>query len=161
RRSVPRSSWPSRRSPVPKTSPPPSRPSPRIHVCSSNTTTRHTPLCSRHLPPLSPLPPRALDAPMTRLARSLPALVASAALTSAPVHAAHAQDGPTVLRASSAIDRRGRTLSNVDIVVENGKIARIVAAGSGPSNGRLIDLRGRTLLPGLIDAHSHLSWYFN
>ena len=98
---------------------------------------------------------------MTRLARSLPALVASAALTSAPVHAAHAQDGPTVLRASSAIDGRGRTLSNVDIVVENGKIARIVAAGSGPSNGRLIDLRGRTVLPGLIDAHSHLSWYFN
>lgn len=75
--------------------------------------------------------------------------------------AARSQTAPTVLRTSSALDGRGKTLTNVDIVVENGKISRIVAAGTGPSNGRLIDLRGRTVLPGLIDAHAHLTWYFN
>jgi len=91
---------------------------------------------------------------MTRLATFLSSvsLVASTAL---------GQGVPTILRTSTALDGRGKSLSNVDIVVENGKISRIVAAGSGPSNGRLIDLRGRTVLPGLIDAHAHLTWYFN
>jgi len=91
--------------------------------------------------------------------RFLATLGAAAALTL--TNAVTAQDAPTVIRASTALDGRGKTLSNVDIVVENGRIARIVAQGSGPANGRLIDLRGRTVLPGLIDAHVHLTWYFN
>jgi len=91
--------------------------------------------------------------------RFLATLGAAAALTL--TNAVTAQDAPTVIRASTALDGRGKTLSNVDIVIENGRITRIVAQGSGPANGRLIDLRGRTVLPGLIDAHVHLTWYFN
>lgn len=98
---------------------------------------------------------------MTAPLRVLSALGALTALACSPTQAIIAQEAPTVIRASTALDGRGKTLSNVDIVVENGRIARIVAAGSGPANGRLIDLRGRTLLPGLIDAHAHLAWYFN
>ncbi len=74
---------------------------------------------------------------------------------------ARAQGAPTVIRASSAIDGRGKTLTNVDIIVENGRIARIVPSSTGTPAGRYIDLRGRTVLPGLIDAHAHITWYFN
>jgi imidazolonepropionase-like amidohydrolase len=108
---------------------------------------------------------------MTRTIRSFGPLASAAALVlvsascawiaSLPVPGAPAPAAPTVIRVSSALDGRGGTLTNVDIVVENGRIARIVAAGSGPSSDRLIDLRGRTVLPGLIDAHAHLTWYFN
>ena len=45
-----------------------------------------------------------------------------------------------------------------DVVVENGKIVRVDKTASGTPT---YDLQGFTLLPGLIDAHSHLSWYFN
>lgn len=72
------------------------------------------------------------------------------------------QNAVTVIRASSVIDGRGKTLSNVDITVEKGKITKIAPAlAVAPASGHFIDLRGRTVLPGLIDAHSHLTWYFN
>lgn len=44
------------------------------------------------------------------------------------------------------------------VVVENGRIAAVVAAGSGiPDGAHVIDVGGRFLMPGLIDAHAHLS----
>jgi imidazolonepropionase-like amidohydrolase len=36
-----------------------------------------------------------------------------------------------------------------------------VKVGAGSASGATYDLKGLTLLPGIIDAHSHLSWYFN
>lgn len=69
----------------------------------------------------------------------------------------------TILRAATVIDGRGGVQHNVDIVVEGNRIARIVpqGVGSAPAGSRLIDLGGRTVLPGLIDAHAHPVWYFN
>ena len=42
------------------------------------------------------------------------------------------------------------------IVVDNGRIVS-VTAGYQPATGQLIDLRDKTVLPGLIDAHVHLT----
>jgi imidazolonepropionase-like amidohydrolase len=67
----------------------------------------------------------------------------------------------TVIRAAKVIDGRGQSIVNGDVVVQDGKIVRVGARGAVPSGARLIDLGSRTLLPGLIDGHSHLSWYFN
>jgi imidazolonepropionase-like amidohydrolase len=67
----------------------------------------------------------------------------------------------TVLHVSKALDGRGKVLSDFDILVENGKISRIGAVIPIPGGAREIDLRGRTVLPGLIDAHVHFNWYFN
>jgi imidazolonepropionase-like amidohydrolase len=81
-------------------------------------------------------------------------LVAFAASTAA------AQSTVTI-RASRAVDGAGKVLTNVDLTIENGKIIRIAAASAVAPKGRVIDLRGRTVLPGLIDVHAHPTWYFN
>ena len=69
------------------------------------------------------------------------------------------------LRAGVVLDGRGAALPDARVRVED---ARIVAVDSGraataapPAGARIIDLRGLTLLPGLIDLHAHPVWYFN
>ena len=65
-----------------------------------------------------------------------------------------------MIRAARVLDGTGRALANQDIVVTGGMITAVrPAAGALPSGS--IDLRGRTLLPGLIDTHVHLGWYIN
>lgn len=49
---------------------------------------------------------------------------------------------------------RGR-LENTDILIQNGKIARIGKNISAPANARVIDATGKFVTPGIIDCHSH------
>ena len=72
-----------------------------------------------------------------------------------------AQDGVTVIRAAKVIDGRGAAIANGEVVVQGGKITRVGARGAAPAGARIVDLGSRTVLPGLIDGHSHLTWYFN
>ncbi|HEX8361187.1 MAG TPA: CIA30 family protein [Longimicrobium sp.] len=48
-----------------------------------------------------------------------------------------------------------RVLEGHDVLVENGRIARVGRGLRAPAGARVIDARGKTLLPGLIDAHTH------
>ncbi|RPD45308.1 amidohydrolase [Hymenobacter sediminis] len=48
-------------------------------------------------------------------------------------------------------------LENADVLLQNGKIARIGRNLSVPSGGRSIDGTGKHLTPGIIDEHSHLA----
>ena len=65
--------------------------------------------------------------------------------------------GPTIsIRAARLLDGRGRTLANGVIEVQGSKIVT-VDQRSGPVT---YDLGDATLLPGLIDVHVHLNWYF-
>lgn len=45
------------------------------------------------------------------------------------------------------------------IVVEGEYIHRVDADGSAPEDARVIDLGGRTVLPGFINAHSHITFF--
>lgn len=72
-----------------------------------------------------------------------------------------AQDATTVIRASRVIDGRGQVIANGDIVVTGARITKVGARGAVPAGARVIDLGARTVMPGLIDGHSHLTWYFN
>jgi len=62
--------------------------------------------------------------------------------------------------ARRVIDGAGRQLDNAAVVVEGD---RITSVGPLPASfrGRRIDLGDATILPGLIDVHSHVVWHFN
>ena len=65
-----------------------------------------------------------------------------------------------MLRAGTLLDGRGAVLHGAVLTVRGG---RIVAVDTGAAVARTpvtYDLGARTLLPGLVDAHVHLGWYF-
>ncbi len=67
--------------------------------------------------------------------------------------------GVTVLRGGRAITMNGdEVIENADIVVRNNRIEAVGAAGSVmvPEGAAVIDVSGRTVLPGFVDAHAHL-----
>lgn len=72
---------------------------------------------------------------------------------------AAAQEQPIVLKASTVLDGRGKTLRNTIVVIEGGKIARV--GGSAPKGAVTYDLTQLTVLPGWIDAHVHPTWHFD
>ena len=71
---------------------------------------------------------------------------------------AQMQNKPIVIHADRVLDGRGKVFPGASVVVEGDKITRIDPSGDVAAT---YDLKGYTLLPGLIDAHSHLTWYFN
>ena len=85
-------------------------------------------------------------------------LLALLALYVAPLAA---QEPTIVVRAARVLDGRGGVTQNADVVVAGGRIVRVGPRGRLPDGARLVDLGDRTLLPGLIDAHTHPAWYFN
>jgi imidazolonepropionase-like amidohydrolase len=61
-----------------------------------------------------------------------------------------------VIAASTLLDGKGQVLHDTRIVVEGGRIIALDPA-AGPID---YDLRGLTVLPGWIDAHTHVTWSF-
>jgi len=59
-----------------------------------------------------------------------------------------------VLRAPALIDGTGAPARPATVVVEGTRIRAV--DGDGPAEATTLDLAGHTLLPGLIDAHTHL-----
>jgi imidazolonepropionase-like amidohydrolase len=65
----------------------------------------------------------------------------------------------TVIRAGKLIDvDAGRELTNQVIVIRDGTIISVAASSSTtiPADAKVIDLSDMTILPGLIDCHTHL-----
>ena len=74
--------------------------------------------------------------------------------------AAQMPSGTQIIRTSRILDGTGRVLTYTDIIVTDGRISALrPAMGPLPANG--LDLRARTVLPGLIDTHVHIGWYVN
>src|SRR3954469_3593022 len=65
-----------------------------------------------------------------------------------------------VIRAARVIDGRGHVMNDAAVVVEGGKIVRVVSGASKRSDVT-IDLGDRTLVPGGIDTHVHIGWHFD
>jgi imidazolonepropionase-like amidohydrolase len=65
---------------------------------------------------------------------------------------------PLWLTGASVFDGTGSpTRCGVSVLVENGRIAALASAGDAPpERATIVELAGRTLLPGLIDAHVHV-----
>lgn len=86
---------------------------------------------------------------MIRILTALAVMLVSAAL--------HAQQSELRIRAARVLDGTGQVLANAAIVVSGSRIIEIDTSGSRPAD---IDLGQSTLLPGLIDVHSHIGWHF-
>lgn len=64
------------------------------------------------------------------------------------------------ITAQRVFDGAGRWQQNATVVVEGGRIRSVGPMPSG-FRGARYDLGDATLMPGLIDVHSHLAWHFN
>ncbi|MEX2471376.1 MAG: amidohydrolase family protein [Gemmatimonadota bacterium] len=67
--------------------------------------------------------------------------------------------GTVVLRGARVITMRDdEVIENADVVVRDNRIAAVGARGdvSVPDDARVIDVSGRTIVPGFVDAHAHL-----
>jgi imidazolonepropionase-like amidohydrolase len=84
---------------------------------------------------------------MKRIALALASLFFAAA--------AYAADPPIVIRAARLIDGRGDAVISPAVVVVRGNRIESVG-GTPPAGAQVIDLGDMTLLPGLIDAHTHI-----
>ncbi|MEQ8330515.1 MAG: amidohydrolase family protein [Longimicrobiales bacterium] len=93
--------------------------------------------------------------PRIRRSSGLPAAALLAALASAPVLPAPAAGQEVVLRPDRVWD--GETLRpGWAVLVRDGRIAAAGPSVVGSAGARTVDLPGTTLLPGLIEGHSHL-----
>ncbi|HEY6967808.1 MAG TPA: amidohydrolase family protein [Candidatus Angelobacter sp.] len=85
------------------------------------------------------------------LAASCLALMSGGQLT------AQSSSTVTLVKAARLLDpRTGNVLSPAAVLIENGKIRQVGAHINAPTAAKIIDLGGATLLPGLIDGHTHL-----
>lgn len=72
--------------------------------------------------------------------------------------AALADGQVTVIRAGHLVDTEsGRVLAAQTIIVRNGIIAEVGSSIATPTDAQVVDLSAYTVLPGLIDAHTHLT----
>ena len=70
----------------------------------------------------------------------------------------HAQDRPQVFEGAEIIPISGEPILNGILVVQNGEITAVGAAGtvSIPRNAELHNMSGKVIMPGLVDTHSHI-----
>src|SRR5262249_49422764 len=53
------------------------------------------------------------------------------------------------------------TIANAVVIIENDKIQRVDANGTIPAGAEIIDLSRYTGMPGMIDSHTHLTFYWD
>jgi imidazolonepropionase-like amidohydrolase len=89
--------------------------------------------------------------------RTIAALILGAAALTSPLGAQ-----TKALRFGSLVDGKGGVVRDAVVVVEGDKVVS-VGTGSGaiPAGAQVMDLRRYTAIPGLIDVHTHMTYYWD
>jgi imidazolonepropionase-like amidohydrolase len=89
------------------------------------------------------------------------ALAVIAVLLPAAIHAQQPGSKTYVLKAARMFDGKSNTMAKPGVVVvSNGKIVGVGENAAIPAGAEVIDLGDATLLPGFIDAHTHLTMQY-
>lgn len=60
------------------------------------------------------------------------------------------------------VDGTGRIITNAVVIIEDDRVQSVASGGASiPSGAEVIDLSRYTGVPGLIDAHTHIFWYWD
>jgi imidazolonepropionase-like amidohydrolase len=86
-------------------------------------------------------------------------LSASAATDPYPSTYQPASAPATLIQNAVVLTGTGSRLEHGDVLIEDGKIAAVGTGLSPPAGARIVDAKGRTVTPGIIDIHSHLGVY--
>jgi imidazolonepropionase-like amidohydrolase len=76
-----------------------------------------------------------------------------------PVKSIVKPSGTLVLRGGRIFDGTGAAIHDGTVVIQENKIVKILAPQSTdwPGDARVVDVSGKTVMPGLIDLHTHLT----
>jgi imidazolonepropionase-like amidohydrolase len=93
-----------------------------------------------------------------RIPKLLAAIAGAVSLAlAAPVMAQSAASQVTVLQGGRIIDGMGGAPVDGNLVIRDGRIETVQARGAQPPSGaKVVDVRGKTLMPALIAGHAHL-----
>jgi imidazolonepropionase-like amidohydrolase len=101
--------------------------------------------------------------PHSRIDSRVSIRIAAAIAATLTAGAATAADAPapavaTALQCGHLIDTaNGKMLGATTILIEGGRIKDVVGGAQSPSGAKIVDLSTQTCMPGLIDAHVHLT----
>ena len=71
-----------------------------------------------------------------------------------------ALDTASAIRFGRLIDGQGKSWTNAVVLVRNGKIEKVLPSDAAiPADAKVIDLRQYTGIPGLIDVHTHMTYW--
>lgn len=104
--------------------------------------------------------PTAAGAPRLQLFRLVAALVglaaASLAAASPNLVPAPRQTKPILLSGGQVVPVSSPALESADVLIVDGRIAQVAARIAPPAGAEVIDVKGRSVYPGLIAAHTQL-----
>src|SRR6185503_13882047 len=86
------------------------------------------------------------------------AVAAAVAVWSAHASGQAPANRVTAFQGARVIVGDGRVLDNATIIVDGGRITRVATGNvQAPQGATRVDLSGKTVMPGIVDSHVHLS----
>jgi len=90
---------------------------------------------------------------MIRATRLLATAITATAALTLPLRA---QGGAILVRGGTIHTAAGAPITNGSVLIRDGKIVAVGTNVSAPAGAQIIDATGKTVIPGMIDNHSHI-----